>query len=52
MDGDRRQVHAVGHVAHRVDVLDGRARELIDHDMAVPAELDAGLLQPDAHCVG
>ena len=52
MDGDRRQVHAVGHVANGIDIADRGARELVDHDMAVPAEIDTGLVEPKPHGVG
>ena len=52
VDGDRRQVHAVGHVANGIDIADRGARELVDHDMAVPAEIDTGLVEPKPHGVG
>ena len=50
MDGDRRQVHAIGHVANGIEFPTG-ARELVDHDMAVPAEI-AGLVEPKPHGIG
>jgi hypothetical protein len=52
MDGDRRQVHPIGHVAHGIDIGDGGARKLVDHDMSVPAEIDTGLVEPKSHGVG
>src|SRR6476620_8965962 len=52
MDGNRRQVHAIGHVANGIDIPDRGARELVDHDMAVPAEIDTGLVEPKPHGIG
>ena len=34
-DGDGREVHAIGHVAHGIDVVDRRAGVLVDRDRAV-----------------
>ena len=47
VDGDRRQLHAVGDVADRPDVVDARPRIVVDLDGAVLVERDAGGFQPE-----
>ena len=52
-DRDRRQVHAVGHVADRVDGFDAALRELIDDHRAGVVELDAGAFEAESRrCSG
>ena len=52
VDGDRRQLHPVGDVADRLDVVDVGARVVIDDDPPLRAELDAGLLQAEPSVLG
>ena len=47
-DGDRREVHAVGHVADRIDGLDAALRILVDNDRARVVELHARGLEAEA----
>ena len=45
-DGHRRQGDAVGHVANGIDGVNGCPRNLIDDDLAAPAQFDACRLKP------
>ena len=51
-DGDRGQVHAVGHVADGPDVVGRGLRIVVDLDRALVVQLDARLLQPQVLDVG
>ena len=52
VDRDRRQLHPVGDVADRPDVVDVGARIVVDHDRAGLAGLDAGRFQAQIFGVG
>ena len=51
-DGDRRQGRAVRDVADGEDAVDRRLRILVDDDVAVPAELDADLVEAEPGVFG
>ena len=52
VDRHRRQVDAVGHVAHSVDAGDARVRRGIDRDGAALRGRDARVLEPEAGDIG
>ena len=51
-DRDRGQLHAVGHVAHGIDVIDIGLAEAVDLDLAALAQFDAGILEAQPFGVG
>ena len=47
MDGDRGELHTVGHIAQSIDVRHVRARIGIHRDLALLADRHAGLVEPE-----
>ena len=51
-DGDGRQVHAVGDIAHGIDIVRRGARIVIDLHGIVRREINAGIFQAQIHDIG
>ena len=51
-DRDRRQIDAVGHIAHRPDAVDIGFREFVDDDGALFVQLHAGVFQAESFGIG
>ncbi len=52
LDRDRRQVDAVGHVPHRIDVGLAGAGVVVDHHRSLGIGLDPGRIQPQVLGIG
>src|SRR5690606_30465951 len=52
MDRHRRELNAIGHIAERIDVIDIRARILVDKNLTACACRDASSLQAEPFCIG